>query len=115
MPSNSRVLVVSAQTVVAALVGMLVELTGRQPVFAATDEQPGDAVRRLRPVAVILLDAEIDAARSDLFFALTSRHQIPVVVFGSELRAREIGEIAALRRIPWITLPPDRDQLAAVL
>ena len=74
-----------------------------------------DALTRLRPLAVILIDAEMTAARSDLFFALASRKQIGVAVFGSGNHAREIAEIAVRRQIPWLTLPPDVERLTAVI
>jgi DNA-binding NtrC family response regulator len=115
MVPSGPVLIISQQSVVAALVGMLVELTGNQPVYANAAEQPADAVRRLRPVLVVLMDVEVDAARSDLFFATADRAGTPIVVFGARERARDIAEIAAHRRIPWLTLPADPDRLAEVV
>jgi hypothetical protein len=115
MTTVGPVLILTEQPVIAALVGMLVELAGCDVVFPAVAEQPADALTRLRPLAVILIDAEMSAARSDLLFALASRKQIGVAVFGSGERAREIAEIAALRQIPWLTLPPDVDRLSAVI
>lgn len=111
MSAVGSILVLSQQPVLAALVGMLVELAGRAPVFPTADEPPSDAIRRLSPLAVILIDAEADAARSDMFFAVAARSQIGVVVFGSEREARRVAEVAASRRIPWITLPPEVDRL----
>lgn len=115
MTTVGPVLILTEQPVIAALVGMLVELAGWQAVFAGDDEQPADALTRLRPLAVIFIDAEMTAARSDLFFALASRKQIGVAVFGSGARTREIAEVAAQRQIPWLTLPPDVDRLATVI
>ena len=108
-------MVLSEQPVVAALVGILVEQSGRPAVFAEADEQPAAAVRRLRPVAVIVIDAEIPAAASDLLFALASRAKVGVVVFGSEGQARRVAEIAARRAIPWVILPDDADRLTGAI
>ena len=115
MTTVGPILILTQQPVIAALVGMLVELAGCQAVFAGDDEQPADALTRLRPLAVILIDAEMNASRSDLLFALAARKQIGLAVFGSAARAREIAEIAAERQIPWLTLPPDVDRLTAVI
>jgi CheY-like chemotaxis protein len=115
MTTVGPILILTEQPVIAALVGMLVELAGCEAVFAGDDEQPADALTRLRPLAVILIDAEMNAARSDLLFALAARKQIGLVVFGAGGRAREVAEIAAQRQIPWVTLPPDLERLAAVI
>lgn len=109
------ILILSEQPVLAALVGVLVELTGSQPVFAETNEQPADALQRLRPLAVILVDCELGTAHSDLFFALAARKRVGVAVFGSDAQARRIGEIAAARAIPWFTLPPGPDRIRAAI
>lgn len=104
--SVGTILILSDEPVIAALVGTLVELTGATPAFAKRGEQATDAMQRFHPPDVMLLDAEMDAARSNLFFALAAQKAIEVVVFGSEGRAREVAEVAAQRRIPWLTLPP---------
>jgi len=106
MSGLNRVLILAQESVVGALIGLLVELTERNPVFAKTDEALSDALLRLRPLAVVLVDASIDAAQSDIFFAVTGRHGAGIAVFGSERDARSIAEIAATRSIPWFTLPP---------
>jgi hypothetical protein len=115
MTMVGSILILSEQPVIAALVGMLVELTGAMPAFANPAEQAADALQRVRPLAVILIDAEMTTARSDLFFALAARKDIRVAVFGSDARAREIAEVAARRRIPWLTLPPNVERLSMVL
>lgn len=109
------VLVLSDEAVIAALVGMLIETTGYAAVFPGAREQPASALHRLRPVAVVLLDASMEAARSDLFFALAERMSVGVAVFGSAARVRAIGEIASDRQIPWLTLPADVDSLRRAL
>jgi hypothetical protein len=115
MSTAGSILVLSDEPVIAALIGMFVELTGRQPVFADAEETPADALTRLRPLAVIVIDVDVDAARSDLFFAVAARKQVRVVVFGSGARTRGIGEIAAQRNIPWFILPPELDRLRTIL
>jgi hypothetical protein len=115
MPQLNRVLILSSEPLIAALVGLLVETVGRNAVFAAPGEQPGEAVARLRPLAVVLVDCSMDAARSDLFFAVLARHGIGSIVFGSEHQARAIAEIAAARSLPWLTVPPTVDDLSRAI
>lgn len=115
MGTVSRILVLAREPIVAALVGMLVEMVGRTPVFAESDEAPSDALLRLRPLAVLLVDASIDAARSDLFFAIAARHGVRIAVFGDDRRARSLAEIAGHRRIPWFTIPPTLDELTVAI
>jgi DNA-binding NtrC family response regulator len=115
MTPLGTVLVLSEQPLIAALVGLLIELAGAVPAFANPAELPADAVQRVRPIGVVLVDAEMDAARSDLFFAMTARRGAGVAVFGSDGHIRAIAEIAAARRIPWFTLPPNIERLRMVL
>jgi hypothetical protein len=83
-----------------ALVGLLVELAGIKPVFAAEDERPMDAIARLRPLAAVLMDDLLDLVRSDVFLAWAAQQRVPLAAFAgkgaqradtSRLRARGIG------------------------
>src|SRR5581483_3402565 len=115
MPPSNRILILGREPVVAALVGILVEGADKIPVYANPGETATEAIERLRPLAVVLVDATIDAAQSDLFFAVAARHGIRSVVFGAVTSARAIAEIAAARGIPWFTLPPTVDELSVAL
>lgn len=109
------ILILADQPVVAALLGMMVELAGFQPVFAATDELPTDAVKRLRPNVVVMIDLTLDESRSDLFFAHLAKRRIPVALFGPINRQAELSQTANSRGIPWFTLPPDTSRLSSVI
>jgi hypothetical protein len=113
--SLNRVLVLADGPVVAALIGMLVETTGRTPVFANPDEVPTDALERTRPTAAVIIDVTLSAAESDLFFAAAAKWNIGVAVFGPESASRRIAEIAAGRHVPWFTMPPTAEQLSSAL
>ena len=110
-----RVLVLSDEPVVAALVGLLVEVAGRTPVFASPGESSTDALERLRPLSVVLVDVEMGASHSDLFFAAAAKWGIGIAVFGPEMHAREIAEIASARNAPWFTMPPTAGQMTTTL
>lgn len=110
-----RILVLAHEPMVAALVGFLVETTGRTVVFSNPNETPSDAVARCRPLAVVLVDASLDAARSDLFFAAMSRHRLGAIVFDADRRVRGLAEIAAVRGIPWVIVPTTTDDLGRAI
>ena len=112
---RTKVLVVARETVIAALIGMLLELEDYEPVFAEPDEQPEDAVRRLRPPLVIVLDGELAAARSDLFFARAVATGARVVLFSEPLAADDVRAVARERRLPFFAMPVDRETLGHAL
>lgn len=115
MPPVGPILVLGEQPVIAALVGLLVELAGRQPAFAGYDETPIDALERVRPVAAVLVDVRLDDVHSDLFFRQAARHRVGVAVFGSQHHARDVAEVASERSIPWFTIPTGTEELSVAL
>src|SRR5438067_3156493 len=80
-PQPTTVLVLARESVLAALIGMLLELEDYKPVFAEPGERPEDAIRRLRPPLIVMLDSELDAANSDLFYARAAAAGARVVLF----------------------------------
>jgi hypothetical protein len=67
--ATTKVLILARESVIAALLGMLLELEAYEPVYPEPDERYEDAIRRVRPPLVVVLDGESEEARSDLFFA----------------------------------------------
>ena len=112
---RTKVLVLARETVLAALIGMLLELEHFEPVFAAPDERPEDAIRRLRPPLIVMLDGELDAASSDLFYTRATASGARIVLFSEPLAAEEIRAVARERRIPCVVMPIDRATLGRVL
>lgn len=112
MPETGPVLVLTDQPIIAALIGLQLEVIGRQPVFAAAGETPTAAIQRVRPVMVVLIDVALETAQSDLLFALAARRGVGIVVFGADYYGRRIAEIAAQRRAPWFVIPPDLADLS---
>jgi hypothetical protein len=109
------VLVLARETVIAALIGLLLEMEQYEPVFAQPDERPEDAVRRLRPPLVVMLDGGLDAASSDLFYARVSASGARVVLFSEPVAADAIRAIARQRELPYLPMPLDRLALGRVL
>jgi hypothetical protein len=109
------VLILARETVLAALIGLLLELEDFEPVFAAPDERPEDAIRRLRPPLVVMLDGELEAAGSDLFYARAAAAGARVVLFSQPLAADQVRAVARDRQIAFVPMPADRAELGRAL
>jgi len=97
-----------------ALLGMLVELSQLEPVFADPTERPEDALARHLPVLVVITDGDIDAFRSDLFIARAQHRGIAVVAFGRKSSDATAGW-AKERGLPYLELPTDAEAFGRIL
>lgn len=112
---HARVLVLAREAVIAALVGLLLELEDYEPVFAAPDERPAEAVRRLRPPLIVVLDGQLPEAQSDLFFARCAQDGASVCLFSEPVAAAEVRAAARARRLAFFSMPVDRHDLGAAM
>ena len=94
---------------------MLLELEDYEPVFAAPDERPEDAIRRLRPPLIVVLDGQLPEATSDLFFARCAQSGARVCLFSEPVAADEVRAAARARRAGYFAMPVDRRDLGAAL
>ena len=97
----------------AALVGMLLELEKYEPAFALPEESPEEAVRRVRPLLVLLLEGDLEEASSDVFYARLK--EIPVVLFATPRTEDAVRAVANERRLPWFTMPVNRETLVRAI
>ncbi len=111
----ARVLVLARDPVIAALLGMLLELEGYDPGFAEPGEAADAAIARLRPPLVVCIDCDLPEAESDIFYARVEHHNAVVVAFGAPGRERQLRGLAAERGIPYFLLPADRETLSDAL
>ena len=93
----------------AALVGLLLELDKYEPTFALPNESPEEAVRRVRPFLVLLLDGAFEEAASDVFHARLKG--TPVVLFATPSNEGAVRTVANERNLPWFTMPVTREVL----
>ncbi len=114
-PTKPQVLILARESVLAALIGLLLELEQYEPVFAEPDERYDDAIRRVRAPLVVVLDGASEEARSDLFHARAAQSGARVVLFSEPIGADEVRAAARARRLPYFAMPVDRATLGAVL
>ncbi|HEY2378585.1 MAG TPA: hypothetical protein VGH98_21575 [Gemmatimonadaceae bacterium] len=112
--NRGKVLILTPQPMTGALLGMLVELSQLEPVFADPNERPEDALARHVPLLVIVADGEVDTFRSDLFLARAEHRGIGVVVFGVTHRG-DTGSWAQQRGLPYLELPTDAEMFGRIL
>jgi hypothetical protein len=99
----------------AALVGWYVELSKLEPAFAAPGEHPSDALARVRPLLVVLVDAASEDAISDLFVARASKREIGVAVFSGSPEDETGRDWARRHDLPFFKLPVDLEAFGRVL
>ena len=113
--AKQQVLILARECVIAALIGLLLELEDYEPFFAEPDERYDDAIRRVRAPLVVILDGESDEARSDIFHARAAQDGARVVLFSEPVAAAEVRDAARTRRLPFFAMPVDRATLGSVL
>ena len=112
--NRGKVLILTPQAMTGALLGMLVELAGLEPVFADTAERPEEALARHVPLLVIVADGDIDTIKSDLFLARANHRGIGVVVFGIK-NHRDASAWASEHALQYLELPTDAEVFGRIL
>jgi DNA-binding NtrC family response regulator len=112
---KARVLILARDPVIAALIGMLLEMDGYEPGFPAPGETAEQALGRLRAPLIVCADCEIPDAQSDLFFARVTRSGARFVLFGAPGSEERLRDLAARRSARYFMLPTDRATLARAL
>lgn len=99
----------------AALVGWYVELARLEPAFATPGERPEDALTRVKPVLVVLIDADFDDAVSDLFAARAAKRDIGLALFSGSNDDDAARDWARRHHLPFFKLPVDLEAFGRVL
>jgi hypothetical protein len=110
-----KVLILSPHVMTAALVGWYVELATLEPAFAAPGEHPADALARVKPLLVVLIDAESHDAVSDLFAARAARREIGLAMFSGGGDDDASRDWARRHGVPFFRLPVDLEAFGRVL
>jgi hypothetical protein len=116
VPRNpGKVLILSPHVMTAALVGWYVELAKLEPAFAAPGENPSDALARVKPLLVILVDAASEDVISDLFAARAAKREIGLAVFSGSTDDDVARQWARRHDLPFFRLPVDLEAFGRVL
>jgi DNA-binding NtrC family response regulator len=109
----SNVLIVAREEVVAALLGLMVELRGLQPRFLGREESVEDAITRERFEAVVI-DCDYPDCNERLTDAIRDSGALPILFSPFRMQA-EVKEVAARHGIRSFTLPTDPDTFGRML
>lgn len=117
-PSYSRrartALVISQDPLGAALLGAATELAGCRVAYVLEGESVPDAIRRVKPVAV-LLDATHPIVSEPASLGPALMTGASVILFGAAARLRDLATLIATSRASTIVLPDGIGELAALL
>ncbi len=106
-------LILAREEVVAALLGLMVELRGSQPRFLGRAELVEDAILREAPVAV-LIDCDWPDCGDELLKAVRKAGAIPIL-FSPFRIPSEVESFARRHGVRSFTLPTDIDTFGRVL
>ena len=107
------VLILAREEVVAALLGMMVELRGLQPKFLGVAEAAEDAILREKPGTVII-DCDHPDCQDTLVESIMRAGAVPVLFSPFRMQA-EVRSVAARHGIRSFTLPTDIDAFGRML
>jgi DNA-binding NtrC family response regulator len=108
-----NVLILAREEVVAALLGLMVELRGLQPTFLGKDESVNEAITRLAFDAVVI-DCDHPDCTAELLDNIRSAGALPILFSPSRMQA-EVREVAVRHGIRSFTLPTDPDTFGRML
>ena len=105
-------LIVAREEIVAALLGLMVELRGLQPRFLKREESVEEAIAR-DPFEAVVIDCDYpDCDR--LMEAIRNSGALPILFSPFRMQA-EVKEVAARHGIRSFTLPTDPDTFGRML
>lgn len=107
-------LILSTDTLGAALLGAALELLGYRAVFPLEGETGADALRRLKP-GVVLVDGGDEFLSDTAVLGPALMTGARLVFFGTAERVRDLRVLAARYEATLLALPDDVDDLARVL
>ena len=107
------VLILAREELVAALLGLMVELRGLQPRFLGRDETVEDAIGR-GPFAAVIIDCDHPDCDEILLSAIRKIGAQPILFSPFRMQS-EVREVAARHGTRSFTLPTDPDTFGQML
>jgi hypothetical protein len=108
-----KVLILAREEVVAALLGLMVELRGLEPMYLARTDIAEDVIRSVRPAAVVI-DCDHQDCTEALLNAVRESGAKPVL-FSPFRFAAEVKRVAARHGVDSFTLPTDPESFGRML
>ncbi len=108
-----KVLILAREEVVAALLGLLVELRGLEPSFLGRAESFEEAILREKPDAVII-DCDHPDCGDALVKAIRQAEAVPILFSPFRMQS-EVRSVAARHGTRSFTLPTDTDTFGKAL
>lgn len=112
--SRNDVLILSTDPLAAALLGAAVESVGHQPRFSEPHEAAREALRRVRPRAVLIDGDDADAC-AEAFLGPALMTGARVLVFAARGGANRGAALARRAGIDVVRLPDDHEKLLRCL
>jgi DNA-binding NtrC family response regulator len=113
VPLLSSVLILAREEVVAALLGLMVELRGLQPRFLGREESVEDAIAR-GPLVAVVIDCDHPDCSESLLQAIRNAGAQPILFSPFRMQS-EVKEVAARHGTRSFTLPTDPDTFGRML
>lgn len=111
--SLGKVLILAREEVVAALLGLMVELKGMEPIYLGNADVAEDAIRRERPKAVVV-DCDHQDCTDTLLGAVRELGAKPIL-FSPFRFETEVRKVAARHGVDSFTLPTDPESFGRML
>ncbi|MEX2110424.1 MAG: hypothetical protein WD802_07475 [Gemmatimonadaceae bacterium] len=108
-----KVLILAREEVVAALLGLMVELRGLEPLYLAKADIAEDIIRRERP-EVVVVDCDHQDCTEALLDAVREAGAKPILFSPFRFEA-EVRRVAARHGVDSFTLPTDPDSFGRLL
>jgi DNA-binding response OmpR family regulator len=107
------VLILAREEMVAALLGLMVEVRGFQPSFLVRGESVADVIE-IRSFAAVVVDCDHHDCTAKLLASIRATGALPILFSPSRMQS-EVGEVAARHGIRSFALPTDPDTFGRIL
>jgi DNA-binding response OmpR family regulator len=108
-----KVVILAREELIAALLGLMVEVCGHQPKFASPQQSAEEAAGE-EPTAAVLIDCDHPELSEDLIRTIRGRDSVPVI-FSPFRRKEEVARLAERLGTRSFTVPIDCGSLSEIL
>lgn len=108
-----KVLILAREEVVAALLGLMVELRGLEPIYLGRADIAEDTIRRERP-SVVVVDCDHQDCTESLLAAVRDSGA-KTILFSPFRFEAEVRRVAARHGVESFTLPTDPENFGRML